>query len=348
MVRMIFALLAIFAIAVACGGEDEPESTPTPPPATATPSPAPATPTPTPEAVQPALSMRDFIVDESTTGQDLLDRLSEEENDCLKAALGEAVYEILRATPLLAATGSGGDSSASAPLFACLTEENVVLAGVAFLNAAAGGYSEESRVCIADLALSHPEVIFARLGLEWTGEQRTAPEETHTTILAFYDCLTDTEKAVWLFEIIGAIDAVSPLTGADLIALLPESQATCVRETLSAESYAAMEAATPLVATSIGFEAAACLTIESAATFLVAATEALLGPLSDESAACMGGFVAARPTYVPVVASHLNDPSMLSPDEFVQTAEGGFELFGCLSEGELAAINSLVETLGAN
>jgi len=223
-----------------------------------------------------------------------------------------------------------------------------VLAGAAFLNAAAGGYSEESRVCITDLALNHPEIIYARLGLEWTGENRTPPTETYTAILAFYDCLTDTEKAVWLIETFTAIDAVSPLTGADLIALLPESQATCVRETLSAESYAAMEAATPLVATSIGFEAAACLAIESAATFLVAATEALLGPLSDESAACVGGFVAARPTYVPFVASHLNGPSTLSPDEFVQTAEVGFELFECLNEDELAAINSLVETLGAN
>ncbi|MCY4616746.1 MAG: hypothetical protein OXC71_10210, partial [Chloroflexi bacterium] len=95
------------------------------------------------------------------------------------------------------------------------------------------------------------------------------------------------------------------------------------REPRSAESCAAMEAAPPLVATSIGFEASACLTIESAATFLVASTEAVLGPLSDESAACVGGFVAARPTYVPFVASHLNDPSMLSPDEFLQTAEDG-------------------------
>ena len=219
--------------------------------------------------------MRDLVVDESTTGRDLLDRLSEEENDCIKAAFGEAVYEILRATPLLAATGSGGASSAAAPLFACLTEENVVLAGAAFLNAAAGGYSEESRVCITDLALNNPGIIDARLGLEWTGEQQTSPTETYTAILAFYDCLTDTEKAVWLIGTLTAIDAVSPLTGADLIALLPESQATCVRETLSAESYAAMEAAPPLVATSIGFEAAACLTIESAATFLVASTEAL-------------------------------------------------------------------------
>ncbi|MYB42834.1 MAG: hypothetical protein F4X76_11765 [Chloroflexi bacterium] len=279
-------------------------------------------------------------------GQDLLDRLSEEENACIKAAFGDAVYEFLRGTPLLSATGSGGDSSAAAPLFACLTKENAVLAGAAFLIAA-GGYSDESRVCITDLALRHPEVIYARLGLGGTGEQQTAGEESLTAILGFYDCLTDAEQAVWLIGIFTAIDTLSPLTGADLIALLPESQATCVRETLSGEAYAAMEAATPLVATGIGFDAAGCLTVESAATFLVASTEALLGPLSDESAACAGGFVEARPTYVPVIARHLNDPSALSQDEFVQAAEGGFELFGCLNDDELAAIGGLIEALGS-
>ena len=106
-----------------------------------------------------------------------------------------------------------------------------------------------------------------------------------------------------------------------------------------------MEAATPLVATSIGFDAADCLTLESAATFLVAGTEALPGPLSEESAACIGGFVATRPMYLPVVARHLQDPSTLSPDEFVQTAEGGFELFECLNADELAAFTTLAEGL---
>ena len=36
----------------------------------------------------------------------------------------------------------------------------------------------------------------------------------------------------------------------------------------------------------------------------------------------------------------------LSQDEFVQAAEDGFELFECLNEVELAAVGSLVETLG--
>jgi hypothetical protein len=350
MKRIFFACIAIaiaIAVGAACGGNDEPAPTPTPPPETATPVPATPTrtPTPTPEAAQPSLSMRDFAIDASTTGQDLLDRLSEEENDCLRAAFGDSVYEILRGTPLLGLTSGGDDSSAATPFFTCLKEENVVLLGASFLTAAAGGYSEESRECITDLVLRHPDFIYARLGLEWTGEQFTPPEETPTVIIAFFDCLTDSEKAVWLFRIFTAVDAASSLTGSDLIALLPESQATCVRETLSAEAYVAMEAATPLVATSIGFDAADCLTLESAATFLVASTEALLGPLSEESSACIGGFVATRPTYLPVIARHVEDPSTLSPEEFVQTAEGGFELFECLNADELAAFTALAEDL---
>ena len=202
-------------------------------------------------------------------------------------------------------------------------------------------------MCISDLVLRHPDFIYARLGLEWTGEELTTAADTPSVILGFYDCLTDAEKAVWLFRIFTGVDEASPLTGTDLIAVLPESQSTCVRETLSEEAYSAMEAATPLVATSIGFDAADCLTIESAATFLVVATEALIGPLSDESAACVRGFVTARPTYLPIVARHLNDPSRLSPDEFVQTAEGGFELFDCLSGDELTSFSTLAENLGA-
>ena len=364
---MVVATLAL-AVAAACtGDDDEPEPTPTAAPATATPTPAPATATPTPEptptstpeptpastpaptstpqAAEPAPAMRDLVINATTTGQDLLDRLSEEENACIKAAVGDFVYDVIRGTPLLAA---GSDPSAAAPLFACLAPENVVLLGAAILDAAAGGRSEESRTCVVDLVLKHPEIIYTRLGLELPEGAETDAAGTHTVILQFYDCLSDTEKAIWLFAIFTAVDTVSPLTGADLIALLPESQATCVRDTLSGESYAAMEAATPLVAASIGFDAANCLTTDTAAVFLVASTEAVLGDLSDESVACFTAFVEERPTYVPLVARHLSDPSTLAPDQFVQTAEGGFELFECMTEDELGRINSLVEALGSS
>ena len=364
---IVLATLAL-AVAVACTGDDEePEPTPTAAPASATAVPAPTTPSPTPtpeptrtpeptptatatrtstpQAAEPAPTMRDLVIDASTTGQDLFDRLSAEENACVKAALGDFVYEVMSGTPLLTA---GSDPAAAAPLFACLEQESVVLVGAAILDAAAGGRSEESRTCIVDLVLKHPEVIYARLGLESPGAGQVGSSETHSVILEFYDCLSDTEKSIWLFNTFTAVDTLSPLTGADLIALLPGTQATCVRDALPGESYAAMEAATPLVAANIGFDAANCLTADSAAVFLIASTEALLGDLSDESAACFTEFVRDRPTYIPLVARHLNDPTTLSPEQFVQAGEGGFELFECMTEDELGRINDLVEAMGSS
>ena len=286
--------------------------------------------------------MRDFVVDASTTGQDLLDRLSEEEAACIKEAVGAPIFEILRVTPLLAA---GGDAAAAAPLFACMTQENAVLVGAAFLDAAAGGRSEESRLCVIDLSLEHPDVIYARLGLEWTGEPVTDPAETQTVMFDFLDCLTDAEKADWLLGIFSAVDALSPITGADLIALLPESEAACVQNTLSGADYEAMKAATPLAAAGIGLGAATCLTNESVSAFTVAATAPPLGGLSDESAACVREFTLARPTYLQVVASYLQDPSTLTPEQFAETAAGGFEMLDCLNEDELAAINDVIAAL---
>ncbi len=319
-----------------------PTPTPTPAPATATPTPAPAPATATPEAVAPAGSMRGFVIDQSTTGKDLFDRLSEEEVGCIKTVVGDSVFQIVRVTPLLAA---GGDPAAAAPIFGCMTQENVVLVGAAFLDAAAGGRSEESRQCAIDLSLKHPDIIYARLGLEWTGEQVTDPAETHTVLLAFVDCLTDREKAAFLLEIFGAVDALSPITGADLIALLPESEAACVQDTLPEADYEAMKAATPLAAAAIGVGAANCLTVESVAAFTVAATAAALGGLSDESSTCVRAFTVANPTFLQVVAVHLIDPSTLTPEQFAATAGGGFEMLDCLNEDELAAINDVVAAL---
>ncbi len=113
------------------------------------------------------MSMRGFVLDASTTGKDLFDRLSEEENGCIKEALGETVYNFMLNAQLLA---GGGDPAAAAPLFKCLAPENGAILGVAFLSATVGGHTDESLACMTDLALAHPGLIYARFGLEWTGE----------------------------------------------------------------------------------------------------------------------------------------------------------------------------------
>ena len=313
--------------------------TPTPIP-TATPEPT-ETPTPVPEV----LSIRDFVIGPTTTGGDLFARLSDQETACIRGVLGDAVYEAMLGFPLLA---GGGDSESAAQLFGCMTPENAVLVGVAFLDVAAGGRSDESRACIADFALQHPEFIYARLGFALPEATTFDGEETRNVLVGFYDCMTESEKAVALIELYTSIDNLSPLSGEDLVALLSEPEASCVRDTLSEAEYGAMVSATPLRAAGLGVNAAECLELDSVVAFLLAATEAQIGDLSDASAACTDGFIRSNPTYIATIASPIGgDPSQSSPADFNEAAIGGFELFACLNEDELAGLEEVLMALGA-
>jgi hypothetical protein len=70
---------------------------------------------------------------------------------------------------------------------------------------------------MTDLALTHPGLMHARLGLEWTGEATYEAAETGRIVQSFYDCMTEDERASALRSIYAAIDAASPLTGEDLV-----------------------------------------------------------------------------------------------------------------------------------
>ena len=286
--------------------------------------------------------MRDFVVDASTTGKDLVDRLSEEEVACIKAAVGDAVFTLLQSVPLLSA---GTDAASAAPLFNCLTQENVVLLGAAFIDAQAGGRSPETRECIADLSLQHPEVIYLRLGLQREGEQTVPAAQTDNVILQFLNCLTDVERVEYLVRLYSALDGASLLTGTDIIALLPESEEACVREGLSADQYNTLLASTPLQAALIAAPVAACLGGESVASLLVASTAGAIGEIADESASCMREFIGERPDYVLLLAASMTDASSVSSSEFIEIGSSGLELMSCLTDEELSGVLELVSTL---
>ena len=286
------------------------------------------------------MSMHDFVLDASTTGKDLFGRLSEAENDCIKEVLGAAVYDFMLNTRLMA---GGGDPAAAAPLFVCLAPENGALLGVAFLSATVGGHTDESRACMTDIALAHPGIIYARFGLEWTGEETYEEAETGSIIQGFYDCMTEDERAAALKNLYAAIDAASPLTGEDLVALLPESEAACVRDTLSEEDYEALLSATPLRAAGLGAGAAECLSLDSLTAFFVSAADAGIGGLSAESAACLDDFLQANPAYAPIFASYLSDDSSsASAAEFLEVGQG-LDALECLNE--LGRIDEFMQAL---
>ena len=243
-VRTVAAVLALICLPAlaACGDAPRPEPTPhaavsptaTPAPVpTATFTPVPATPTPAPAAEPgPAGSMEDFAITASTTGRDLVDRLSGDEVACIRTTLGDLLFQVLVSTPLLEA---GTNTADAAPVFGCLTKDNVVHFAVAFIDAQAGGWTAQTRVCVVEVGGRYPEAVLVNLGVEAARDDTAA--ETQAYILELYECLADGEKEDLLIRLQATLDR-STSAGRDIIAILPEPEAACVRESLSEDRFA--------------------------------------------------------------------------------------------------------------
>ena len=161
----LIALLALVALTAMACGEETPEPTPTPVPTVAptpTPTPVPPTPTPTPAAAaEPTAPSMTFTVPElppDVTGQYIADALfSEEEQTCIREAVGEDAYAMLLESNPLDPAAQG-----STTFFGkCLSQQtSVVLFLAAFQGAAEGAISENSLNCIGNAALPHHAVLF--------------------------------------------------------------------------------------------------------------------------------------------------------------------------------------------
>ena len=341
----VWILLLAAALFAACAGEPDPTSTATPLPPTATPSPTPeptATPTPapspTPDMAQSTGSMRDFVIDESSKVKDLMDRLSIEETDCVRAAFGEALYGILLAAPLM----QGGSPEATATLVGCLEPESVVLFVVATDDALAGGRSADTRRCIADLLLQHPENAYIQVGVEWKGEESRHTSERHEYILAYWGCMTDAESFRLGLQVYAAVDSTSTLTGADLVAVLPGAEAACMREILSDEQITTLLTARPLDGVRAAAPAADCLSPATIASLYIAAIEGVIGELAAESANCVADYAVEHPEFLPLLSSDPTAMEAMTSDELRIVAEGTRAVFSCYTEEELVRTQDLM------
>ena len=372
-VAMMCVLIAAIAMFAACGGDSEPEpspdasetsatatgaptaaatatpaptpapatptGTPTPRPATAAPTAAPTTAPATPEAVQPVGSMRDFMVDMSTTGKDLVDRLSEEEVACIQSAFGDAIFQIILVTPLMLA---GTDASAGAPLFGCMTQENVVLMGTAFIASRAAG-SEESRLCIADLALEHPEVIYTNMGLDWEGEE-TGHGSQHEFTLQFYECLTDAEAVRYFTRIWGSLSAVNHITGRDVLDAFTDPEVECFRGYFG-DRYEEAFVDGLITSGELGSHEMheECFTLESAGNLFVAASSIQLGGLTNETGGCLADFARDHEHFIDnLVLTTPERLEALPEEQFAELAGDAGLVLHCMTEEELLRFQELV------
>ena len=356
------AALALVLLGAACFGGDDPEpeptatqaalataapapaSTPTPAPTprpTPAPTPAPASgPAPTAEAAPAsAAPLDDLVVTSSTTGQDLVDRLSEEERECLRSTFGDVFFGILLQTPLL---GAGSDPAAAAPLFGCLAVDSIVALGLAFISAQAGGWDAETRACMIGVGREHPEAVLVGIGMQVVDAARTAAARTAT--LAIYGCLAAEEKAAFLLRLQALIDAQTSAER-DLVAALPEAEAACIRENLTATEYQSLLASTVHGAFGVSDAVSECVTEEGYAAAFLAVSEATMGPLSADSRSCLDDFAAGHPRYTALANPEASDTSSVSAGELAEVADDGTRTWDCLTDEELQRSHSL--SLGA-
>ena len=320
-------------------------------PATTTTSAAPATTTTTePEetepAAQPSATLVDFFVDASTTYQDVMDRVSEDERECIKAALGDMVYNIFLTRPVLTEDGeaAGQDPSLAIRLFSCLTQDNVVLAMIVLRDATAGRMDEEARRCRVPLALQIPESYHEQAGLEWEGERVPAKEvaEINSRIL---ECFSDEEVAALQFRVYQQVVEMVAIELGDVIGAFTDAEQECFREYIGTDEFAAILDSPLRDAGAMADHELheACFTRDTPGRLYAAYVGILLGEdLSEASASCMIDFASEHEHYVDyLLFTPYEEKLALDSAARAEYLQDGYRLHSCLNDDESERWNNL-------
>lgn len=102
----------------------------------------------------------DFVLTETTSGQAVVDLLTENEVACMRSGLDESAFEAFIESPAMSVLETSGEgASTAASLMVCLEESSLALIGAALMDAAEGGWSAEARMCVADAIRTRPELV---------------------------------------------------------------------------------------------------------------------------------------------------------------------------------------------
>ncbi len=357
------AVLAVALLAGACSGDSESDPTTTAAPVTTTTAAAPTTtaapatttttaapttttttaPEETETAGQPSGTLADFFVDASTTYQDVMDRVSEDERECIKAALGELVYNVFVTRPVLSEDASR-DPSLVTRLFSCLTQDNVVLAMIVLRDATAGRMDEEARRCRVPLALQIPESYHEQAGLEWEGERVPAKElaEINSRIL---ECFSDEEVAALQFRVYQQVVEMVDIRLVDVIGAFTDSEQDCFREQMGTDEFEAildspLRGAGPISDHELH---EACFTRETPGRLYAAFVETMLGDdLTEESASCMIDFAGEHEHYIDyLLFTPYEDKLAVDAADRAEYLQDGYRLHSCLNDDESERWNDL-------
>ena len=342
--------LIFLLVLVGCGSDPEPAPTTVTtqaPTTTTTLAPAPTTvttqaptTTTTPETlVEVVGTLEDFFITDDTTGRDIMARLSHTEQDCIREAIGDAWYGAfldLSLTVLVRESAATGVSS----FLACLTEDNVLLMGLALIDANSGRVDPQARECSIAVARANPDLIRVRYALLRPALEQIDVEALFSSAKESFDCLNVADQVDVLVRLTTRLDQEDTFSGQDVIDMLDETEVSCLREEIGEDQFAGFLDATVTDAFAPSASLLDCLTSESQTAIFSAFTSSRVEGLREEAVACMAGTVADSPNILAIGFGTLN-VDQLNESELAQLGNDAAKLFECLNEEELYRVLTL-------
>ncbi len=350
--------LAIVLVAVACGTDDEAEptvvatqptvattqttQTPTttaPPPTTTAPPPSTTAPPTTTPLVESTGSLEDLFITDTTTGREVMERISQSERDCLRTAIGEQLYGAMLKLPMKRLVGEVGTSGAGSFL-GCLTDDNVVLMGLVLIDSHHGRADPEARECSVDAARENPEVIRVRFELLRPAFEETDADALFDSSKVIFDCLKVADQVDVLVRLTTRLDQEDTFTGEDIVGMLPEEEVSCIRERVGEELFAVFLGATVTQAFAPAASLLDCLTLASKTALFAAFTSSRVDGLREEAGVCMATLVADSPHILALGFGAL-DVDELEESELARLGDEAARLFDCLNAEEVYQVLTL-------
>ncbi len=347
--NLLTAIVVIAVTAAACGSDDDEQVEPAASTVTTTTSApettsAPATTAATTETPETATTTTvaaddemaapaDFYFTETTTGQDMLSVGTQAEADCIREALGDTVFDVLRTTPVLTLTASGGGAATAVPVFECLEPRTGAIVAAALMDARwPGGWTPEARLCITDVAEQHPPLVLVGLGLASLAEIDTSVSAWQDFGNDVYDCLSNPAKVQLIASIQSSIDAITVMER-DILPQLLESEIECIRSILGDDGYAELVVAPSAnYAFATGEEWPDCVSDETYRNIFVNLNDVAFFGLPDDTRACLETFAVDNPEYVSLLRVGEAQRAAMSDAELVLIADSALKVYDCLEE----------------
>lgn len=348
------ALITLLVI-VGCGSDPEPApttvttqapttSTTVAPTSTTVTTQAPTTTTTVAPLVESAGSLEDLYITDDTTGGDVMGRLSQTERDCVREGIGDAWYDAfldLTLTVLVRESAATGVSS----FLGCLTEDNVLLMGLALIDANYGRIDPQARECRIAVARANPDMIRVRYAVLRSEMGTIDVEALFSSTKESFDCLSVADQVDVLVRLTTRLDQEDTFSGQDIVDMLDETEVTCLREEIGEDLFAGFLDATVTDAFAPSASLLDCISPESQTALFSAFTASRVDGLSEEAVACMASTVAESPNILAIGFGTL-DVDQLNEDELAQLGDDAAKPFECLSEEELLRVLTLPAVVG--